>query len=91
MSSRWYTSDVHTVILYIKVFIPPWHQDFHPSTEEIGVKCPYPGSDRLLHIGMPCKSLDSQVQLKGTKEMEIAGCKIRTVRKVVHILPDTAL
>jgi len=92
MKNRWYTSNLHKVIIYIKkAFILPWHEGLHPSTKETGVKCLQPGSDSLLHIGICCKSLDSQRLLKGTKEMEMAGCKIRTAVRVVCNLPDITL
>jgi len=45
-----------------------WHQHLHP-VEEICVMCLYPGSDSLLHIGVCCKSLASQVLLKKLNEM----------------------
>jgi len=42
---------------------------------------------QLLHVGVCCKSLTSQVPLKGPKELEIAGHEMWTVRRLVHILP----
>jgi len=45
----------------------------YSSIEDMGVKCLYPGGDSLLHTGICCKSLVSQVLLKGSKEMVFTG------------------
>jgi hypothetical protein len=44
----------------------------------------------LLHVGVCCKSLVSQALLKGTKDMDIIGPDIGTVRTIVHYLPLSA-
>jgi hypothetical protein len=54
---------------------------------KISVKCLYLGGDGLLHIGVCSNSLGSQLLLKGFKDVEINGCKIKNVGKVVHNLP----
>jgi hypothetical protein len=41
----------------------------------------------VLHVGISCKSLASQMLLVGLREMEITGCEISTVRRVVQNLP----
>ena len=42
---------------------------------------------QLLHVDVCCKSLTSQVPLKGPKELEITGHEMWTVRRLVHIFP----
>jgi len=42
---------------------------------------------QLLHVGVCCKSLTSQVLLKGPKKLEVTGHEMWTVRSLVHILP----
>jgi hypothetical protein len=41
----------------------------------------------LPHVGICCKSLDIQMLLKGSKEMEMTGREIRPVGRVVRNLP----
>jgi hypothetical protein len=56
--------------------------------EEIYVKCLQEEGDSLLHISICYKFFVSQVLLKGSKEKEISGLKIRAVGRVVHNIPD---
>lgn len=41
----------------------------------------------MLHVSICCKLFVSKALLKGSKEMEIRGCKIRTVRIMAPNLP----
>jgi hypothetical protein len=53
------------------------NHDLYPTAEEIYVKCMQPEGDSLLHFSICYKFLASQVLLKGSKETEIGGLKIR--------------
>ena len=65
----------------------PQNQRLYPTAEEIYVKCLHQEGDSLLHISICYKFLASQVLLKGSKEMEIGGLKIRAVGRMVHLVP----
>jgi hypothetical protein len=42
------------------------------------------GGDRLLHVGVCCKYLPSQMLLKVSKEMKITGREFGTVERMGH-------
>ena len=63
MGRKRYTSDVQAVIIDILAYIP-WHQRLHGEVNENGVNCLEAGNDSLLHIGVCCKPLPSQVIFK---------------------------
>ena len=60
------------------------NQHLYPTAEEIYVKCPLEEGDGLLHTTICYKFLARQVLLKGPKEPEMGGLKIRAVGRVVH-------
>lgn len=64
--------------------MPLPHQGLYLGTVETGVRCPKPEGYSLLHISVCCKSLASQMLLKGYTMAEITACQIRPVRTVVH-------
>jgi len=72
--SRWYTSDLHIVVIYIYAFIPLWYQGIYPDLEEICVKCLWPGGDSLLHVGVCWKLCASWVLVNGLGQMAVTGC-----------------
>jgi hypothetical protein len=48
------------------------------------------GDEGLLHVGLSCKLLVSQLLIYGTKETEITGRETETTVKLFHNLPTTA-
>ena len=60
---------------------------FVPQHSEKAVNCLQPESDSILHVSICCKLLASQTLLKGSKEMDISGCKIKALGRTVHNLP----
>jgi hypothetical protein len=75
MGSRCYTSDLTIVTIDISEFVTPWHQGLYPGTQQIGVKCPQPLGDSLLHVGVCYKMLASQVILNVSQKLEITGLR----------------
>jgi hypothetical protein len=78
------THQTYTVISDISAFILLWHQGLYPVTYITGVKCAQPRGESLIHADPCCTSLANQVLLKGSKGMEITGCKIQTAGMVVN-------
>jgi hypothetical protein len=70
MGSRWYTSDLHLVIIDVQAFVSVWCQGMYPG-EEDDVKHLYLAGARLLHIIVCCILLVGQVLCKGSKETKI--------------------
>jgi len=60
------------------------NQRLYPTVEEIYVKCLQKEGDGLLHTSICYKFLASHMLLKGYKETEMGGPKIRAVGGVVH-------
>jgi hypothetical protein len=58
------------------IFASPWHQRWNTNVEEMHVKYFYPWSGTLLHVVIFCKSVASQVLLKGSKEVALNGPRI---------------
>ena len=85
LHSRQYTSDLNMIHSYVPV--PPWHQHLYPGIDDTDVKSLKPGGNSLLYVSVCCKSPASQVLLKVSKKMELAGCRIRTVGRMVYKLP----
>jgi len=51
----------------------------YPVVEEISVKSLLTGDDSLLHFSVNCKSLASQVLLKGSKGTKVTNCHIWSI------------
>ena len=79
--SRWYTSDFE-----IQASVPPWRWGSYTSLAGIGVKCLQPGGDSLIHVGICCKSLATEVVLKGSKRMRIDRRKVGIATLPVIVL-----
>jgi hypothetical protein len=69
MGSRRYISDLHVVTIGTRAFGPPWHQGLY-SGEKKSMSTLYPVGDSLLHVGVCCKTVTTQVLVKRSKEME---------------------
>jgi hypothetical protein len=59
-------------------------------TEEMVSSLLWPEGDSLIHYGDCCKSLDTQVLLKGSQEKKIEGYEFRTVGRVAQNLQHTS-
>jgi hypothetical protein len=57
---------------------------WYHGADQITVNRLWSGGDSLLHVGICCKSIASQMLLKVFKEMEIIGHEKGTARRVVH-------
>jgi len=81
---------LHVVTFVIYVSVSDSHQSLYSAVEDTGAKCLWPVGDNLLHVAVCCKALVGQVLHKGSREMEITGREISTVRRADHNLPAFA-
>jgi hypothetical protein len=63
IGSRWYTSDPKIINIDMGAFITPWYQFLEDDVEEHGFEHLKLGGYSLIHVGVLCKSLASQVFL----------------------------
>ena len=86
MNCLYITSFFNTVAGIVQTFIKSWNQLLYPRVIEV-CRLPFEPHDFFLHLIVVVELFPSEMFLYVQKQVEIAGRKVRTVRRMVQYIP----